>query len=599
MTANTSFNLIALDPDVNEASLVAYLKNQPQFKDYDFAGSDIRMLVKMLVHNNYLTAFYTNMNMAESFLDSAQLYDSVSSHAKELNYLPRSARSSKARISVSFEATGNNQPYVIPKGASFSSLVKNDSFIFTIPDNISVTSSNNTFTFETDIYEGRYLQDSYMLTSVDDRFTITNDNVDITSLEVLVIEDGQTTPTKYKYVKSLLGLTEISKVFFLQMGRQKKYEVLFGDGVIGYKPKVNSVITLNYRISKFDKPDGARNFSINFDPTFPYSELTGTPGITTITNSIGGADREDIESVRFNAPRAFQTQERAVNPEDYPVILKEQFPEISAISTFGGEELSPPQFGKVFISVDISNVDGFPESKKIEYYDFIKSRMALTLKPVFIEPTYLYYHVESNIKYNLNLTSVTVEQVKSDIIQTLNDFNEQYLNDFDSTLYYSKLVAAIDDTASYIVSNDTQVKIYKTVNIVLGEPQSFIVDFGVKLDNSSHTRQNPVHNTHDARTVFSYPYSYRGETFFLENDNAGNIRVMKELGSLQTKVYDVGTVDYETGVVYISNIIMDSFEGVKFKLFAKTAEADISSAKNTIFTIDPDEIHITVEPVRV
>lgn len=597
--SNNSINLVSLDFDTLKADFIEYLRTNTQFRDFDFAGSNISVLLDVLAYNSFKNGFFLNMVASETHLGSAQLRGSVLSRAKDLNYTPRSARSSKARISVSFTATGDNQPYIIPKGSSFTTLVKNNSFVFTMPETISVASANSTFTFETDIYEGRYLQDSYIIDAsiANPKLKITNKNVDTTSITVTVFEDNETDGQTYVYATSLLGLNENSKVFFLQAGDNDYYEIIFGDNIVGKRPKNNSLVKIDYRISSFNKADGARQFSINFDPTNPEDELLTTPVVTIVTPAIGGADVEDIDSIKYYAPRHFQIQERAVVADDYPIILKEKFPEINAINVFGGEDLSPPQFGKVFVSVDISNVDGFPDSKKSEYYSFLRSKMPLSIIPVFIEPTFLYYKINSLVKYNLNLTSATIENIRTSVINSIIDFNEVNLDDFNSTLYFSKLIANIDDSDTSIISNSTKIEIYKKVDLVLNELQNLVVEFNVPLMDNIPEQGN-THPTNDIKIIRSTLFNQHGETYFLEDNGQGIIRVMKNSGSNSVRVYDIGTVDYSTGIVRINNFEISGFEGVSFKIYAIPADSDITSSKNTIFTIEPDEISINVVPVR-
>jgi len=253
------------------------------------------------------------MAVSEAFLDSSQMEASVLSHAKELNYIPRSARSSRAKIVVNFQASGDNQPYTVEKGTSFTSIIKNESFIFTIPEALSVSSTNTTFSFETYVYEGVYLKDSYIVdTSIDtQRFILTNKNVDTDSLVVTVYEDGSDIGENYTMSSTLLDLNSTSKVYFLQASDLGNYEIIFGDDIIGKKPKNGARVVLDYRISNGSRADGSKEFSINFDPT--NGELLETPEIEVVENSIGGFERESLDSIKYYAPRHFQVQERAIN----------------------------------------------------------------------------------------------------------------------------------------------------------------------------------------------------------------------------------------------------------------------------------------------
>jgi hypothetical protein len=601
--ANSTLDLVSLDFSSLKSGFIEYLKTQPQFKDYDFTGSNLNVLLDLLSYNTYKNAFMINMAMSESFLDSAQLKSSVTSHAKELNYTPRSRTSSKAKIKVDFTATGESQPYLIRKGSSFTSLVKNTTYIFTIPEDLIVASANTSFSFETDIYEGRYITDTYIFDSIIEnvRYKITNKNIDLNSLTVSVFEDGSSVASIYNRETSLLGRTCNCKIFFVQKGQDDFYEILFGDDLIGRKPKNGSVVSFSYRLSNAEAPNGARIFAINFDPTTDggnNGELTVTPSISTLEQAIGGAEEENIESIRFNAPRYFQTQERAVTPFDYAVLLQQRFPEINAVTVYGGEEANPPQYGRVFVAVDISDVEGIPDSKKDEYYDFLKTRSPLSIEPIFIEPSFLYYSISSLVRYNINVTTANKSFIQTAVVNEIIDYNDQNLDDFSSTLRYSKLVSLIDEADPSIVSNSTEIEIYKKVPVILGRPQNLTIDFGIPLlDNLTVKRD--THPANDVHVIETDTFTSAGQVYTIGDDGDGLLNLVKLDGNKHVFVRTVGTVDYSIGLLKLNNFRIDSFSGTDFKVYAKTKDKDITVSRNTIFTIEPDEIDIVVEAIRV
>jgi hypothetical protein len=611
--ANSSLNLVNLDFDTLKASFVDYLKQQSQFQDYNFDSSAMNVLLDVLSYNTYKNAFYTNMIFAESFLDSALLKGSIFSHAKELNYLPRSARSSVANVTISFTASGENQPYLIRKGETFSSVIKQTSYTFSVAEDIILTSSDNFYTSTFDIYEGFYTKDSYIMdyTKTNQAFKITNDNVDTNSLVVLVYEDGEQVPKKFLRATTLLGLTEKSQVYFIQGTSDGKYEVLFGDSVLGRKPKNGSTVVLDYRVTQGGAANGARSFSINFDPT-AENELTSavTVGVNRYTPdtqgnySVNGDSAETIESVKYYAPRHFQTQERAVTVNDYEIILKTQFPEIGAISVYGGEEVSPPRYGKVFIAVDVKNVEGLPDAKKIEYYNFIKSRSPLSIDPIFTEPSFTYVKVESNVKYNINLTTRTTQNIKADVVLTISNFADVNLNDFKASLRYSKLVRDIDDVDTSIVSNETELHVYKKIKPRLSVPQNIDLNFGLPIQQTDYVSSENAffagvrHEVRDTRAIHSTYFRYNGEKCIVEDDGAGKLRVVREEGNFHYVLREVGTVNYATGEIKLVNFIVDSFDGNFLKIYVSPKNKDIIGSRNEILSIEPDEILVTVEAIR-
>lgn len=596
--ANTSINLVDLDFASLKGSFKNYLRDQNQFKDYDFEGSNINILLDLLSYNSYKNAFYLNMLLSESFLDSAQLRNSILSHAKELNYLPHSARSSKAKVRIEFEATGESAPYIIQKGSPLTTLVKNESYTFTIPETITVSSANTTYSFETDIFEGTYIQDTYTYRQgiENQRFKLTNRNIDTESLTVSVFEDGNEVSDAYKLSTSLLDLDETSKVFFLQPTETGYFEVLFGDNNLGRRPKINSTIVMEYRTSSGELPNGAREFSVDFDPT-GSDELNFTPEVNTLENSRDGAEEESIESIRYMAPRHFQTQERAITASDYSIALKGQFPEINAVHAYGGEDLSPPQFGKVFIAVDITNVDGFPESKKIEYRNFIDRRSPFGIRPVFVDPEFSYLSVRSKVRYDVNVTSASRETLKSIIKNAIVDFNEEYLNDFNVILRNSKLETEIDDSDASIISSVTRTRIYKKINPRLGLSENFRINFGVPIIDTIPEKED-LHRTTDVHALVSSLFIFNSEQVLLEDDGSGNVRIMKTDGFINEKIKNVGKIDYNTGQIEIDGLVVDSFQGSSIKLFVTPVDPDVVASQNSILTIEDDEIIIDLEEVR-
>lgn len=596
--ANTSINLVDLDFASLKGSFKNYLRDQNQFKDYDFEGSNINILLDLLSYNSYKNAFYLNMLLSESFLDSAQLRNSILSHAKELNYLPRSARSSKARVRIEFEATGESAPYIIQKGSPLTTLVKNESYTFTIPETITVSSANTTYSFETDIFEGTYIQDTYTYRQgiENQRFKLTNRNIDTESLTVSVFEDGNEVSDAYKLSTSLLDLDETSKVFFLQPTETGYFEVLFGDNNLGRRPKINSTIVMEYRTSSGELPNGAREFSVDFDPT-GSDELNFTPEVNTLENSKDGAEEESIESIRYMAPRHFQTQERTITASDYSIALKGQFPEINAVHAYGGEDLTPPQFGKVFIAVDITNVDGFPESKKTEYKNFIDRRSPFGIRPVFVDPEFSYLSVRSKVRYDVNVTSASRETLKSIIKNAVVDFNEEYLNDFNVILRNSKLETEIDASDASIISSVTKTQIYKKINPRLGLSENFRLNFGVPIIDTIPEKED-LHRSTDVHALVSSLFIFNSEQVLLEDDGSGNIRIMKTDGFINEKIKNVGKIDYNTGQVEINGLVVDSFQGSSIKLFVTPVDPDVVASQNSILTIEDDEIIIDLEEVR-
>lgn len=598
MASNSSIILTNLDFDTLKNTFKSYLRTQNRFNDYDFDGANISVLLDLLAYNTYLQSFYLNMVGNEMFLDTAQMKDSVVSHAKELNYTPRSFKSATATVNI--DITSNNpllRSVTIPKGTTFSARVGSNSFTFSTDQNIVTSTattigSNTTFTASNvQLFEGDYITDSYTVnTQIPNIYKISNKTVDTSSINVTVIEDLGATTYQYLRATSLFGLTADSKIFFIQGSGGESFEIVFGDGVLGRPPKNNSVVLIEYRSSSGELPNGA--FQFKADGT-----IDGIANIvvSTVSKATSGAVSESIDSIKYNAPRHFTTQERAVTAEDYQTLLKQYFPEINEVTAYGGEEVNPPQYGKVFVSVDLNNVDGLPDVKRTEYYKFLKPRSPVSIDPMFVDPDYMYVYVESTINYNINLTSINPDDIRTLVISSILNYSTTYLNGFNKTLRYSKLINAIDNAHNSIVSNETVVKALRYITPTVGKPQSITIDFKMPLQAKLITDIN-INAAGDIHTLESSSFQYSGQTCYLEDDGGGNMRVVTT-GS-HSVLAVVGSINYDLGLIQLSNFNVDSYSGKAIKIFATTKSSDIHSTKNTILNINESDIFVTVQQLR-
>lgn len=597
MAANSSIVLTQLDFTEYKNSLKTYLKEQDEFKDYDFDGSNLSVLLDILAYNTYQNAFYLNMVSNEMFLDSAKLRDSVISHAKELNYLPRSFTSATAKIQLRVTPTDSNKnSIVVPKGTSFISRVDDFSYTFNTSENIVITNkANGTFISDTiTIYEGSYINDTYVVNYNNPLiFKINNKNVDISSVAVTVLEDNGSVTQEYSRATSLFGHDETSKVFFLQAGIGDTYEVVFGDGVVGRKPKNNSIVIIEYRTSNGELPNGAFRF-INAGRIDNEANVA----IVTISSAADGAVAEDLNSIKFNAPRAFTTQERAVTAEDYENLLKANFPEINAVTAYGGEDATPPQYGRIFVSVDLTDVDGLPQIKENEYKRFLRSRSSVAMEPLFISPDYTYLKIDSNVKYNINRTGLNPEDIRTYVIDSILNYASTNLNSFSKTFRYSKLVQAIDATDASVISNETDINLVKYLTPELNTALNLTIDFKCPL-----TQEVPLlgdeHPIIDIHGVTSTPFTYTGiQNCVLEDNGDGLMRIVTPVGANHKKIIDIGTVDYDTGIVRLNNFNIQNYVGTSLKIYAEPRSRDITAIQNVILNIIESDVNITIEQIR-
>ena len=625
MAANSSIVLTQLDFDSYKDSLKTFLKSQDRFKDYDFDGSNLSVLLDVLSYNTYQNAFYLNMVSNEMFLDSAKLRDSVISHAKELNYLPRSFRSSSAVIQLVITSTdAAKRSIVIPKGTSFTSRVDDFTYNFSTTENYVITNrtpSGSSFVYESEpirVYEGSYLSDTYTVNYSNPLvYKISNKRVDLESVLVTVFEDNGTTVQTYKRATSLFGHDENAKVFFLQPGIGDTYEVVFGDGVVGRKPKNNSACIIEYRSCNGELPNGAFRF-IN---TARIDNETNVV-IETITASADGAVAEDLSSIKYKAPRAFTTQERAVTSEDYENLLKANFPEINAVVAYGGEDASPPQYGRIFLSIDLDEVDGLPKIKEAEYKRFLRSRSSVAIEPLFVSPDYTYLYVNTNIKYNINLTGLNPEDIRTLVIDSILNHASINLNNFGRTLRYSRFIRDVDSAETSIISNETKIELIKYLTPVLSTTvtsnatttsgslvslatsgvvssgQNVTIDFKNALQNDIPGKGSE-YLTGDIHVVSSSTFTYNGlSNCRLEDDGDGIMRIVNTAGTNNRTILSVGTVDYDTGIIRINNFNITNYTGTSLKIYAKPRTLDITSTQNVILNILENDVDVSIEQIR-
>lgn len=593
--ANSSINLTSLDFDTLKNQFKTYLRSQDKFADYDFDGSNINVLLDLLSYNTYTNSFYLNMLGNEMFLDTAQLRDSVISHAKNLNYTPRSYNSAYANVNIIVTPTTACTSISIPKATTFTSRIGSNTFTFSTDQNIVLLSSNNYFKAQNvTIYEGIYVYDQYTMNyaNTTQQFILSNDTIDTNSLSVTVVEDSGSANLNYTRAESLFDLNSTSTKFFIQALQNGKYEIIFGDGVSGRKPKNDALIIAEYRTASGPIPNGANSFTSD-------GSISGHSNvvISVNTKASGGAFAETIDSMKFNAPRRFTTQERAVTEEDYETLLMSTFPEINAVSAYGGDQADPPQYGKVFVAVDLVNADGLPESKRIIYRDFIKKRSPVSIDPVFISPEYMYIKLTSTVNYNVNLTNLTPSDIQSIVTTAITNFNSTYLDKFKKYLRFSHLTSAIDSSQSSIVSNETDVLAMIKIVPKLNVSQSIDVKFNLPL----YDKYSPFADTHPAQddhTISSTAFTYKNQTCYLEDDGKGNLILVTSSGLDHTVLKIIGTVDYTTGFLQIKNFLITEIVGPTIKIFAKPLSRDIFSSLNTILSISTEDLQISVNPTR-
>lgn len=568
----TSLTVNAGDFDEIKGAFKDWLITQPQFADYDFNGSNMSVLLGLLAYNTYLNMFYHNMVSNETFIDTAVRRDSVVSRAKELNYVPRSFKSASATVDVEITSPDiTRASVIIPKGTLFTARIADRSYSFTT-DRAYVTTESviigSTIKFtarNVELLEGFYLTETVPYES--GKFiVIPNEQVDTSSISVASIEDNGGAVIPYKRAYSLFDLNSTSQVFFLQGSTGSKYEVGFGDAVFGRKPKNNSLVTIDYRVSNGELPNGVQLFQAG-------QGIDGETAINvvTITPAHSGSVFESADSIRLNAPRHFVSQGNAVTADDYVSLLQETFPEIISMIAYGGEEATPPLFGRVIISIVLNGIDYLPISKERQFYDFLRKRSLM--KPVFVEPQFIYAQITSSIHYDLRKTTINPDDIKTLVLNAIMSYSTTSLNAFGGSLRYSRLGTEIDNAHSSIRSNETTVKLIRELTDKDWNQGSFSIDFGTPL------------------------VSLTSQSFYFD----GNLVVLKSSGSdiLLVNVLNgltvrpVGVINYSTGVISLSTFVPDN-TALPLKVYVVPDAKNISASLNTIIKIRESDVSLTV-----
>lgn len=593
--ANTNLKLVGLDFNELKNNFKEYLKRSDSaFKDVDYEGSNVSQLIDIFAYNTYVNSFYLNMVASEMFLDSATLRDSVISHAKELNYVPRSYRSAEAKLTFSITPTTSLDALLIPKGTSFTTKIGSNSYSFST-DSSTVLVANSSGKFNANsitVYEGSYLTDTFVYSSsnTEQRFVISNPTVDTRSISVIVLENGGANSYAYVRATSFLDQAANSQIYFVQAAENSQYELIFGDDIIGRKPQNGSTIVVEYRVCNGELPNGAYVFAIDG----PIQGQANISSITTSQSARGGGVSESLQSIKYNAPRHYQNQDRAVTATDYENVLKSNFPEIESVSAHGGEEAEPPIYGKVFISVDTTSGDGIADADKKRFLNFIKGRAPIGIEPEFIDPDFLYVEAIVDVAYNTNVTTMLPSSIETLVRSAVSTYNSTYLNGFKKTLRYSKLIEALNKIDSSILGVGLDLSPLRTFTPTPGQKWTKTIEFGFELTNKFVVSEDDSIYA-DIPAVRSSNMVKDGRNVHLMDSN-GTIGLY--VTSSGTLLETVGSVDYLTGKVIIDSLLIDSYtpaSGNHVHLYVQPKSKDITVTKNNILTIrDADvEVHVT------
>ena len=459
-----------------------YLRTNSKFTDFDFEGSNFSTLIDLLAYNSYITSYNANMAVNEVFMDSATLRENVVSLARNIGYVPKSKRAAQSKISFTVDMSATDARTVkLLAGQVALGAVFNGNYIFSIPDDVIVPVNRDGIANfeELNIYEGVYLTNTFIVdtSQPNQRFIIPNVNVDTTTIRVTVTDAVDEVYTAFTNV---LNVDKNSRTFLIQEIADEKYEIRFGDDIVGKKPTNGSRITVSYIVTNGVLGNGASNFTLSalFRDNNGLDVTTGISAPTTITKSADGDNIESIDSIKFIAPKIYASQFRAVTSNDYKALIPSIYANVDSVSTYGGEELDPPEYGKVFISIKPKNGTFLSEVTKRDILRSLRQYSIAGIKPEIVDLSYLYIEVYSTVYYNLNFTTGP-EIVRSKVLNTLTTYgNSKDINNFGGRFKYSKVNALIDSTDKSITSNITKVLMRRDLNPEINNFATYELCFG-------------------------------------------------------------------------------------------------------------------------
>jgi hypothetical protein len=591
--ASNKLTVSDLDFDAIKSNLRTFLQDQPEFSDYNFEGSGFSILLDTLAYNTHYLGFNANMLANELYLDSADIRKNIVSLAKMLGYTPSSAKSPIANIDIILNnATGST--VTMNKGTAFTSTLDGTSYQFVTNQDVTITPSNGVYRFSNvNIYEGtlvnfRYTVDS---TDTDQKFIIPSVNADTSTLKVTVqTSSADTSTSTYTLATGLKSLTNTSKVYFLQETDSGKFQVYFGDGIIGNKLSDGNIIILEYIVTNKTEANGSSTFNLS-------GSIGGFSNVTVSTNSSaqGGAEPETKESIRFNAPLQYTAQDRAVTTTDYETIIRSIYPNALSISAWGGEDDETPVYGVVKISIKAASGSTLTNATKQNIITSLQSYNVASVRPEIIDPETTSIILTSNIKYDKKSTSKTADTLKSEVIDTITNYNTNTLQKFDGVFRYSKLTGLIDDVDNSILSNITTIDIKKSFKPTIGNSTKYDVYF-----------RNAIYNPHSGHEsiLSSTGFKVSGDNneMFLDDDGLGNVRRYYLVSGIRTYVNNIqGTINYATGQITINSLNVSSISNIRgssstvIELTVTPASNDVVPVRNQVIEIDIENSNITVE----
>lgn len=590
----TNLNVTELDFDDIKRNLKNFLKRQSEFTDYDFDGSGLNVLLDVLAYNTHYNAMNAHFSLNEAFLDSAQIRGNVVTRAKLLGYIPRSILSPRASVNLTVNVAGvsGTIPSVLTlsRGTKLKTIVDGEEFQYVVLNNQQATLVGNTFTFNNvTIVEGSIRELKYRVDNdiENQRFQLSDVDGDTSTLRVRVQTNQESSAFDiYTKFETLKGVDSSSKVFFLQENPAGFYEVHFGDGVTGFKPTNNNIVTIDYVSTKGKDSNGASTFSM-VDNIGGFTNIT----IATASNSSGGADVETLESIRFNAPLTFISQNRAVTADDYGAIIKKNFSNIDSIATWGGEDQDPPDFGRVYVAIKPLLADALTEAEKTEITgSILKGKNVVSITPTIVDPNFTFLELDVFFKFNPNLTDRSSVELQSVVRDTISDFNFNNLNKFDGVFRHSQLTKLIDNSDPAILNSIIRPRMFQNIESKASIDNNFELTFAAPFFQSGDSTKFII-----TSTAFKIN---NVEHFFgdipISGSNNRRVIVFKVVDSKNvTVINDAGLVEVDKGKITLNNFRPDSDTSVRITIVPNSL--DIAPKREQLLSIFNSLVSITPE----
>jgi hypothetical protein len=582
MITNNNTEITGLDFQTIKQNLKTFLSSQTTLKDYNFDGSALSIILDVLAYNTHYNAVYTNFAFNEMFLDSASKRSSLVSIANNFGYLPTSAKSAMAKVNLkATNISSNITLLIIPKLSSFTTKIGNDQFIFyTLEDYISEKlydySGHSYFQFDNmKIFEGVLNTITFICTSPLEKFSIPFNNVDTSSLRVLVSENAKTAQqVSYTLAKNVTELSDTSAIFYLKEIEGEKYELSFGENNLGIPIAVGNVITLTCLSTSKEAGNNATGF------TFVNNLISGTFTTSLVQNSLGGAPIETIEELRYNTSKRFFDQDRAITAEDFKNIIKRYYDEAESISIWGGETNSPPSYGKIFISIKPKNALYLTSSEEAYINEIIlKPRSIATLNVEFVKPAYVELDVNTTVYYNKNMTQRSANSIAFAVRTIINEYSDTELKKFDGVFRLSKLTSLIDSVDSAIESNITRIKLLIPIDPNINAKSNYYFNIGNPIFYSGIAGQSLISN--------GFYIDESTTIYYLEDNGAGVIRLFTIIQGGKKKYITLpnSTIDYTKGIINISSLLITRLVGLDLTLTIKPKSFDVIPYKHQILFV--------------